>query len=177
MPLYVARALSAAAGLCWLFETILDASNIMASADKEYSNLCLKIAATIWCMVSCYLSFSFTDGLMLRWLFSYGPNATLVRLVTLNAFNYYLTTTILNLAKAHHSSALLGWILVALILTIAYCVQDWLTSNISIITDGNQRRRVNFLEVAVFCVVPVGLASFFTMIILLFLRTTYGIDH
>lgn len=107
---------------------------------------------------------------MLRWLFNYGPTPTIVRLLTLNAFNYYLTTTILSFTLGKADLVLPAWILISVILTGAYCVQDWLTSNIAIISSDQETRGVNFLEIAVFCVVPVGLASFFTMIMLLWLR-------
>ena len=70
----------------------------------------------------------------------------------------------------YSSLVLPAWIVISLILTVCYIVQDWLTSNIAIITAKEGQRKINFLEVAVFCVVPVGLASFITMILLLGLR-------
>lgn len=149
---------------------LIDAGVFWLEHERKYTRFWLKLASTVWCLVSCYLSFAFTDGLMLRWLFNYGPTPTIVRLLTLNAFNYYLTTTILSFTLGKADLVLPAWILISVILTGAYCVQDWLTSNIAIISSDQETRGVNFLEIAVFCVVPVGLASFFTMIMLLWLR-------
>lgn len=170
MPLYAARGLSTTTSLTWLYRMLLDAGTFWILENKNYELFWFKTASTVWCLVSCYLSFAFTDGLMLRWLFSYGPVATLVRLLVLNVFNYYIMTSILSLAEQRSGLVLPAWITIALILTGAYCVQDWLTSNIAVIDRDHAQRKLNFLEVAVFCVVPVGLASFFTMVMLLTLR-------
>lgn len=152
---------------------LLDAGSFwLLEHDRTYDRFWLKVASTMWCLVSSYLSFAFTDGMMLRWLFSYGPVATLVRLLVLNVFNYYITTSILSVADGKSKFVLPAWIFISVLFTGAYCVQDWLTSNIAVIGRENAKRRLNFLEVAVFCVVPVGLASFFTMIMLLGLRLT-----
>lgn len=107
---------------------------------------------------------------MLRWLFRYGPVATIIRLLTLNGFNYYITMVILSFTDQRSQLVLPAWIFISVILTGAYCVQDWLTSNIAMQKGEQEKRQVNFLEIAVFCVVPVGMASFFTMVMLLALR-------
>lgn len=167
IPLYVARGLSTLCALSWLAKLLLRS---MSKQPAGVGAFFLPVASAVWCSVACYLSFSVTDGLMIRWLFHYGPSATIVRLLTFSAFNYYITAIILSLAGGRSDLYLPAWIVISLILTVAYIIQDYLTSNIAIVTPGHGRRMVNFLEVAVFCVVPVGMASFFTMILLLALR-------
>lgn len=164
---------------------------------------------------------------MLRWMFNYGPRATLVRLLTIDAFNYYITSFLIGTAK-RFNLLLPAWIFISLLLTLAYIIQDWLTSNIArqrppakskprdatdahAADDGpdaaelrwrrhsqdsrssasahanhsggcgagggggpddedeeEDERSVNLLEVCIFCVVPVGMASFVTMCLSLF---------
>lgn len=53
------------------------------------------------------------------------------------------------------------WILISCILTVAYTVQNFVTSNVSL---ERKRRSVDLYNIAVFAVVPVGLASFITML-------------
>lgn len=167
IPLYLARGLSTICGLAWLTRLLAES---FPAATAESSSYLLPLASALWCTVASYLSFAVTDGLMLRWLFHYGPSATIIRLLTFNAFNYYITKVILSLTGNRADLVLPAWILISLILTVAYIIQDYLTSNIAIVTPSHGARKVNFLEVAVFCVVPVGIASFCTMILLLMLR-------
>lgn len=90
------------------------------------------------CFASGYLSFFFTDCLMSRWyvrlrrdatlgtiktegqandhrLINYTPQATMVRLLTINACNAYLTAGVLSLAGGFRDPRLLlpGWIGIA----------------------------------------------------------------
>ena len=102
--------------------------------------------AAIWCFASGYLSFFFTDCLMSRWyddlsplhrlllcfttkadhwhlimsrLINYTPQATMVRLLTINVVNAYVTSTVLSLAGGFHDTRLLlpGWIGIATVRT------------------------------------------------------------
>ncbi|KAG6134603.1 hypothetical protein E4U38_002233 [Claviceps purpurea] len=78
--------------------------------------------ATIWSFACGYLAFFFTDCLMSRWLIHYTPQATIVRLLTINAVNAYLTMTVLSLAGGFQDSRLMlpGWISMATTLTVSY---------------------------------------------------------
>ncbi|KAG8420361.1 hypothetical protein J3459_011138 [Metarhizium acridum] len=78
--------------------------------------------ATIWCFACGYLSFFFTDCLMSRWLIHYTPQATIVRLLTINAVNAYLTMTVLSCAGGFQDPRLMlpGWIGIATTLTVCY---------------------------------------------------------
>ncbi|KAG6160095.1 hypothetical protein E4U48_000881 [Claviceps purpurea] len=78
--------------------------------------------ATIWSFACGYLAFFFTDCLMSRWLIHYTPQATIVRLLTINAVNAYLTMTVLSLAGGFQDPRLMlpGWISMATTLTVSY---------------------------------------------------------
>ncbi|CEJ91377.1 hypothetical protein VHEMI07095 [[Torrubiella] hemipterigena] len=78
--------------------------------------------ATIWCFACGYLSFFFTDCLMSRWLINYTPQATIVRLLTIDAVNAYVTLTVLSLFGGFNDPRLLlpGWISIATTLTVCY---------------------------------------------------------
>ncbi|EPE31932.1 hypothetical protein GLAREA_12014 [Glarea lozoyensis ATCC 20868] len=76
----------------------------------------------LWCCASAYLSFYFTDCLMSRWLLNYTPQATLVRLLTINALNAYITSWVLYLSGGSEDPRLLlpAWISIATTLTFLY---------------------------------------------------------
>ncbi|EPE04514.1 hypothetical protein F503_03576 [Ophiostoma piceae UAMH 11346] len=80
--------------------------------------------AMIWCGASAYLSFFFTDCLMSRWLLNYTPQATIVRLLAINALNGYLTSWVIYLMGSGGDSRLLlpAWVAIAAILTTLYHV-------------------------------------------------------
>jgi len=78
--------------------------------------------AVLWCFSSAYLAFFFTDCLMSRWLLNYTPQATLVRLLTINLINAYTTSWILYLSGGSEDPRLLlpAWICIASTLTFLY---------------------------------------------------------
>jgi len=80
--------------------------------------------AVLWCCASAYLSFYFTDCLMSRWLLNYTPQATLVRLLTINSVNAYITSWVLYLSGGSEDPRLLlpAWISIATTLTFLYHV-------------------------------------------------------
>lgn len=94
---------------------------LTVEADDRYA-LTETGLATIWCFASGYLSFFFTDCLMSRWLINYTPQATMVRLLSINACNAYLTSVVLTLAGGFQDPRLLlpGWIGIATTLTVLY---------------------------------------------------------
>ncbi|KAK7397870.1 hypothetical protein QQX98_012759 [Neonectria punicea] len=96
-------------------------SVLSVDADARYA-LTETGLATIWCFASGYLSFFFTDCLMSRWLINYTPQATMVRLLTINALNAYITSGVLTLAGGFQDPRLLlpGWIGIATTLTVLY---------------------------------------------------------
>ncbi|TQS31710.1 hypothetical protein Golomagni_08001, partial [Golovinomyces magnicellulatus] len=103
------------------------ASVLVAAArettDAETSYALTEAAlATIWCFACGYLSFFFADCLMSRWLINYTPQATIVRLITINAVNAYGTLTALSQCGGFDDPRLLlpGWIGLATTLTVMY---------------------------------------------------------
>ncbi|KAI8162084.1 hypothetical protein K4K49_006857 [Colletotrichum sp. SAR 10_70] len=74
------------------------------------------------CGASAYLSFFFIDCLMSRWLINYTPSATIIRILTMNATNAFLTERILTFSGGFEDPRLLlpGWVTIATTLTIAY---------------------------------------------------------
>lgn len=121
----------------------------------------------VWCIVAGYLTFSILDGLMIRWIVTYSTSAAIVRMLSMStiiitAEQYFLST----FSAAGYKYGLHIWILISCCLTVLYFVQNFITLNLDL--RGKSRARFfDFYNIAVFAVVPVGLASFITMIILL----------
>ncbi|CZR64115.1 uncharacterized protein PAC_14012, partial [Phialocephala subalpina] len=133
LPLLFCRALSTAPAAWWglrcaftfLGELLLDESgqDIEApwSVEKRF-RVTEVFLAVLWCCSSAWLSFYFTDCLMSRWLLNYTPQATLVRLLTINSVNAYITSWVLYLSGGSEDPRLLlpAWISIASTLTFLY---------------------------------------------------------
>lgn len=138
LPLFACRLLSVGPAIWWslgiLIRLLMQLHALMvahkaddASAGHRLSlesrlKLTETALAMIWCGASAYLSFFFTDCLMSRWLLNYTPQATIVRLLAINALNGYLTSWVIWLAGSGGDSRLLlpAWIAIAAILTGLY---------------------------------------------------------
>ncbi|KAF4966036.1 hypothetical protein FSARC_6236 [Fusarium sarcochroum] len=122
-------------------------------ADARYA-LTETGLGTIWCFASGYLSFFFTDCLMSRWLINYTPQATMVRLLTINACNAYLTMGVLSLAGGFQDPRLLlpGWIGIATTLTVMYHITH---------------QKINIRKETSTSINVFSIASFFSMVTLL----------
>lgn len=121
----------------------------------------------VWCIVSAFLTYAVIDGLLVRWIVTYSTSAAIVRvllmLIMLIALELYLVSTFL---AQGYTYGLHIWILISCALTLLYTVQNFITSNIDV--KGKKRRRFfDFYKIVVFAVVPVGMALFITMIVLL----------
>lgn len=122
----------------------------------------------VWCIVSGYLSYSVLDGLMVRWIVTYLTSAAIVRMLSMSMIivtvEQYLVATF---SAQGYSYGLHIWILISCGLTVLFIIQNFVTLNLDL-KDGKVRARFfDFYKIAVFAVVPVGLASFITMIGLL----------
>lgn len=135
----------------------------------------------IWCIVAGYLLYSVLDGLMVRWIVTYSTTGAIVRMLSMStiliAIERYLVAAF---SAEGYAYALHTWILISCALTVLYIVQNFVTSNIDL--KGNRRARFfDFYNIVVFAVVPVGLASFITMIgvlrSLLILRMDIDLQH
>lgn len=121
----------------------------------------------VWCIVAGYLSYSVLDGLMVRWIVTYLTAAAIVRMLSMSVIiitiEQYLVATF---SADGYRYGLHIWILISCCLTLTYIVQNFVTSNLDL--KGKRRARFfDFYNIAVFAVVPVGMASFITMIGLL----------
>ncbi|KAG4301563.1 hypothetical protein PCANB_001742 [Pneumocystis canis] len=118
----------------------------------------------IWLFICAILSYRLTDGLLLRWIVKYSPKAILIRMMSLNMINVYFTTWLMSSSNAFQR--LVFSIFMACIFACAYIIQNYITSDILLfgITKMQPTRQLNLAEIGVFTVVPIGLASFITMI-------------
>ncbi|KAK5998924.1 hypothetical protein PT974_01308 [Cladobotryum mycophilum] len=120
--------------------------------------------ATIWCFACGYLSFFFTDCLMSRWLINYTPQATLVRLLSINAVNAYVTLSVLSLTGGFQDPRLLlpGWVGMATTLTVCYHITH---------------QKINIRKETSTSVNVFSIASYITMVVLLAHMQTYQSDY
>lgn len=126
----------------------------------------------MWCIVAAYLNYSVLDGLIIRWIVTYLTLAAIVRVLSLSTMSITVELYLVSTFTAQgYKYGLHIWILISCILTLAYIVQNFVTSNIDIGKDGGTKKRrgrvLDMYNIVVFAVVPVGLASFVTMIGLL----------
>lgn len=122
----------------------------------------------VWCLVASHLLFSVLDGLMVRWIVTYSTTGAIVRMLSMSSMLVVLEKYVLAALTAPegYNYALHTWILISCALTVLYIGQNFVTLNI----DGKGQYRARFFDfyhIAVFAVVPIGLASFITMVGLL----------
>ncbi|KAH6855246.1 N-glycosylation protein-domain-containing protein [Chaetomium sp. MPI-CAGE-AT-0009] len=112
------------------------------------------LLATIWCCASGYLSFFFTDCLMSRWLLHYTPQATIVRMLTVDAINGYLTSWVLHLTGGFEDQRLIlpAWIVISTTLTVLYHITQ---------------RKINIRKETSMSISVFSIASFVSMVALL----------
>lgn len=120
--------------------------------------------AGIWCIVSGYLSYAVLDGLMVRWIVTYSTPAAIVRMISCACLNVAMIQGLLSVLSPDRTYLLHVWILISCISTVAYIIQSFVTSNLAL---EKKSRYFDLYNIAVFAVVPVGLASFLTMVVLL----------
>ncbi|KAG7194351.1 uncharacterized protein KQ657_004563 [Scheffersomyces spartinae] len=121
----------------------------------------------IWCIVAAYLSYAVLDGLMVRWIVNYLAPAAIVRMLSMSTILIAVEQYTVSAFSANgYKYGLHIWILVSCIMTGAYIIQNFVTSNLDL--KGKRKQRFfDFYNIVVFAVVPVGFASFLTMIGLL----------
>ncbi|OBA17553.1 uncharacterized protein OGAPODRAFT_75449 [Ogataea polymorpha] len=131
--------------------------------------------AGIWCMVSGFLSYSILDGLMVRWIVMYAIQAAIVRMLSMSLLIVALVEVLTFMFNNKQNEYCLPvWILISCVMTLIYIIQNFVTSNLRLDRhlqdkdEPKQRskvpRTVDLYNITVFAVVPIGLASFVTMI-------------
>ncbi|KFZ13691.1 hypothetical protein V502_06474, partial [Pseudogymnoascus sp. VKM F-4520 (FW-2644)] len=123
IPLLVCRGLSTLPAAWWGLRCLLTfVGEVMVEGGDEGAwsverrfRVTEVFLALLWCGASAYLSFFFTDCLMSRWLVHYTPQATLVRLLTINSINAYITSWVLYLSGGSEDPRQLlpAWISIA----------------------------------------------------------------
>lgn len=121
----------------------------------------------VWCIVAGYLAYSVLDGLMIRWIVTYLTTAAILRMLSMSTIIVTIEQYIVSTLSADgYKYGLHIWILISCVLTFVYILQNFVTLNLDL--KGKRRARFfDFYNIVVFAVVPVGLASFVTMIGLL----------
>ncbi|KAG7813633.1 hypothetical protein KL921_001179 [Ogataea angusta] len=131
--------------------------------------------AGIWCMVSGFLSYSILDGLMVRWIVMYAIQAAIVRMLSMSLLIVALVEVLTFMFNNKQNEYCLPvWILISCVMTLIYIIQNFVTSNLRLdshLQDKDEPkpqnkvpRTVDLYNITVFAVVPIGLASFVTMI-------------
>ncbi|KXH55024.1 hypothetical protein CNYM01_03424 [Colletotrichum nymphaeae SA-01] len=118
----------------------------------------------MWCGASAYLSFFFIDCLMSRWLINYTPQATIIRLLTINSTNAFLTERILTFSGGFEDPRLLlpGWVTIATLTSCPARANQTLTIAYHI-----TQRSINIQKETSTSINIFSIASFISMISLL----------
>jgi hypothetical protein len=117
-------------------------------------------------LVAAYLSFTVIDGLVVRWIVTYQTSAAILRVLSMSMLLITIEQATLAIFSPGGTYSLHTWILISCILTGAYILQNFVTSNLDL-KNENKARSVDYYSITVYAVVPVGLASFVSMIGLL----------
>lgn len=155
-------------GLCRSWWVLFDSgSDEIAKSVITTARVSEHFLTGLWCIVAGYLLFSVLDGLMVRWIVGYLITGAIVRMAAMSAILVAVEEYLVAAFSAEgFNYALHTWILISCALTVMFIVQNFITSNIDL--KGKYRPRFfDFYKIAVFAVVPVGMASFITMIGLL----------
>lgn len=159
------RALSCAPSAFSVWEYLAEAEHCYAAARSVSACAQHTLLPAIWCLVSGYLTWLGLDGMIVRWLHTYSAPAAILRTVTCVLLNYAAIEALVRFRTHSASTTLFDlqiWILISVILTVLYILQTFITSNMD-----TSRRTLNFVHIAVFAVIPIGVASFATMLFLI----------
>lgn len=163
-------------GLFQSWSRVFEGSYCFSAAEKAAPQLQTSITSArmsehfltgVWCIVAGYLTYAILDGLMIRWIVTYSTPAAIVRMLSMSTIIITIEQYLLSAFSADgYKYGLHIWILISCCLTFLYFVQNFVTLNLDL--RGKSRARFfDFYNIAVFAVVPVGFASFITMIVLL----------
>ena len=120
----------------------------------------MAIYPALWCMVSGYMAYLSFDGLLVRWIVTYSQVAACVRMLACVLVNFLFIHALTHF-KGNDTIELQIWIFISCLLTFAYILQSFIASNMA---TGTKERTLNLFHTTVYAVIPIGMASFFTMI-------------
>lgn len=102
--------------------------------------------ASLWCLVSCVLSFNIVDGMMVRWMLIYDIQAVIIRILSMSLI-IILIIEMMNYTfnNSDNEFCLTVWILISCVLTFIFIVQCFWSNNL-IIEDQLKRKRMRNLE-------------------------------
>lgn len=154
-------------GLCRSWWVLLAPSSRALGSGITSARVSEHFLTGLWCIVAGYLLFSVLDGLMVRWIVGYSITGAIVRMAAMSAILVAVEEYLVAAFSAEgFNYALHTWILISCALTVLFIAQNFITSNIDL--KGKYRPRFfDFYKIVVFAVVPVGMASFITMVGLL----------
>lgn len=120
----------------------------------------------LWCAVSGYIVWLGLKRMIRRWVLTYSELAAVFRVITCMLINYLAVSlhTYFRVSRGTSVIDLQIWILVSVLLTTLYTLQTFVTSDIGTSQRG---RTVDLFHIAVYAVIPIGLASFITMLALI----------
>lgn len=121
----------------------------------------------IWCIVSGYMTWLGLRGMILRWVFTYNELAAVFRVITCVLINYLAISTLTHFRHSRGTTNMIDlqiWILISVLLTTLYTLQTFITSDLG---QSKRGKTLDLFHIAVYAVIPIGLASFLTMIALI----------
>lgn len=154
-------------GLCQSWWVVVKGARVPGALVLTGARLSEHFLTGVWCMVSAYLLYSVLEGLMVRWIVTYSTTGAIVRMLLMSAIMIVVERYLVAAFLAEgYNYGLHTWIMISCVLTVLYIAQNFVTSNIDL--KGHRRARFfDFYNIVVFAVVPVGVASFITMVGLL----------
>lgn len=138
--------------------------NITSVRSSEF------VMAAVWCVVSGYFTYQILDSLMVRWIIIYSPSLVIFRMVSMSMFIIMIIHSLTVVFNPDGNYYLHVWILISCALTGIYIIQSFVTSNLTIENyklSSQELKKLRFIDlynITVFAVVPIGVASFITMI-------------
>lgn len=117
----------------------------------------------LWTLVSAYMAYCIIDESMIRWIVTYSNPAAVFRAVV----SIVLYAVIVNLMTAIDNNPVHQftiWILISSGSTVAYIFQSFVASNLA---HQARERTLNLFRIAVYAVIPIGLASFLSLFVLI----------
>lgn len=162
--------------------------NLLTTRSSEY------FMTGIWCFVTAFMVYSILDGLMVRWIVIYTIPAAIVRMLLLSVVLISVIRLVMLVCNPNDSYLLHSWIFISCVFTGVYIVQNFFVHNLNeklmkpsndseegeqdtralsnilngrVGLSGKASRYFNYYNIVIYAVMPIGVASFVTMAVLL----------